>query len=549
MQTLLTDIGFSLLEQGYKIGLDWLGQFARVIIEGVGIVGLGIVVFTLVLKAITLPFDIYQRVKMRKQTLVMRDMKEDLEKLQQQYANDKDMYNTKMMELYKKNGYSMFGACLPMILSLVILIVAFQGFRVYSQYANLDIFVNMAGCYNAAVLENGVVGPNYQDVLEKTVNSPDYVSATGKPADYLFAKPYHFAQEGLEDPEGENYTIEEKERTWTEDGVVYRLYYREVEQTKLDEKGNVVTDGEGEPVMETVRMPYLEVKAENEAYYLYYYYSLDYYNASAKTFSNRVVREEYRVDVERFRAAAKDFEKDAFLKEGEESVSEDVAISRYLAKRGSHSARTWYNANQPSFLWVRNVWFPDVSYSHPIPEYSTFSGQFRSEKVTLQSGEKKSVTAVLDENSYADLTYEFEDEMNAPNGYFILIVLSIGLMVLSQFITMRSQKETNQYQTVDGQGARTQKVMLVMMPLIYAIFAFMYSAAFTIYMTMSSLIALLITLVSNFVLGRVFRKKEEARIRETYGRTLSWMKEDGKKGPKNEKGGKPAKNDKDRRKK
>ena len=26
-------IDFSLLEQGYKIGLDWLGQFARVIIE------------------------------------------------------------------------------------------------------------------------------------------------------------------------------------------------------------------------------------------------------------------------------------------------------------------------------------------------------------------------------------------------------------------------------------------------------------------------------------------------------------------------------------
>ena len=64
-------IDFSLLEQGYKIGLDWLGQFARVIIEGVGIIGLGIIVFTIFLKAITLPFDIYQRVKMRKQTLII----------------------------------------------------------------------------------------------------------------------------------------------------------------------------------------------------------------------------------------------------------------------------------------------------------------------------------------------------------------------------------------------------------------------------------------------------------------------------------------------
>ena len=43
----VSGIDFSLLEQGYKIGLDWLGQFARVIIEGVGIIGLGIIVFTI----------------------------------------------------------------------------------------------------------------------------------------------------------------------------------------------------------------------------------------------------------------------------------------------------------------------------------------------------------------------------------------------------------------------------------------------------------------------------------------------------------------------
>ena len=92
-------------------GLDFLGEFARAIIEGVGILGLGIIVFTLVLKGITLPFDIYQRYKMRKQTLIMKNMKEDLDKLQKQYANDKTTYNMKMQELYKKNGYSMLGAC------------------------------------------------------------------------------------------------------------------------------------------------------------------------------------------------------------------------------------------------------------------------------------------------------------------------------------------------------------------------------------------------------------------------------------------------------
>ena len=237
-------IGITLLEQGYNIGLDWLGQFARAIIEGVGLIGLGIIVFTLVLKAITLPFDIYQRFKMRKQTLIMRDMKDDLEKLQQQYANDKTMYNTKMMELYKKNGYSMFGACLPMILSIVILIVAFQGFNAYSRYANLESFVNMSNEYNAAILEHGVVGPNFAMTIKEQHED------TSK---WLFAKPYRLSFEGKEDDE---YVIDEDDFNENapiiEDGVVYEMFYYTHEEADLNEDGTPKVDANGNAVMKTV---------------------------------------------------------------------------------------------------------------------------------------------------------------------------------------------------------------------------------------------------------------------------------------------------------
>ena len=162
----LNAVGITLLEQGYQIGLDWLGRFVRVIIESVGIVGVGIICFTLILKAITVPFDIYNRVKMRKQTLIMREMQPELEKLQKQYANDKMTYNQKMLELQKKNGYSILGACLPMIISLVIVIVAFSAFRAYSNYANLNIFVQMSSSYNSAILAYGAEGIDYTLQME-----------------------------------------------------------------------------------------------------------------------------------------------------------------------------------------------------------------------------------------------------------------------------------------------------------------------------------------------------------------------------------------------
>ena len=165
---------------GYYKGLNFLGQFARAIIEGVGIVGLGIIVFTLVLKAITLPFDIYQRFKMRKQTLVMRNMKDDLDKLQKQYAGDKQMYNQKMMELQKKNGYSILGACLPMIISLVILIVAFEGFRAYANYANLQTFEVMSEHYNAAILDEYDVDGGRRHIYRTAGGRSDLSASCGR---------------------------------------------------------------------------------------------------------------------------------------------------------------------------------------------------------------------------------------------------------------------------------------------------------------------------------------------------------------------------------
>ncbi len=519
----MTEIGITLLEQGYNIGLDWLGQFARAIIEGVGLVGLGIIVFTLVLKAITLPFDIYQRFKMRKQTLVMRDMKEDLDKLQKQYANDKNMYNTKMMELYKKNGVGMFSACLPAILSIVILIVAFQGFNAYSRYANLESFVNMSNEYNAAILENGVVGPNFAATIQEQHEDT---------SQWLFAKPYRLSHEGVED---DNFVLSfEDGHTMSEDGIVYTMFYHTHEEADLNEDGTPKTDADGNPVMKEVRSHYMRVMPQEETRYIGYIYNLD---AASIREEYEFYKERLLADPEAKAAVDKIVEDSKIVPEGEETAtpkSEDTACTDYVIGIGAEAAKVWYDAHNPSFLWVKNVWYPDVSYNHPIPDYATFKTQLGGAWVDIPRAdgtvESKELGLVLTEPMYNSLTSRLEEEKSAPNGYFILIVLSIGLMILSQWISMRSNKESNQYQTVDGQGVNTQKIMLVMMPIIYAIFAFMYSAAFSIYMTMSSLISLIVTLLTNFILGRIFKKKEEANIRERYGRTLPWMENsDGKK--------------------
>ena len=78
---------FNLLETGipvfgitYDVSLNWIGNLIRSLCGAVGVVGVGIILFSLILKLITLPFDIYQRISMRKQNLQMEANKEKMEK-------------------------------------------------------------------------------------------------------------------------------------------------------------------------------------------------------------------------------------------------------------------------------------------------------------------------------------------------------------------------------------------------------------------------------------------------------------------------------------
>ena len=78
-------------------------------------------------------------------------MRPQLEKLQKQYQNDQQTYNMKMMELYKKNGYSMFGACLPSIITLVFFIIVLNAFNAYSIHQNVTYLYNMNTAFNSVV--------------------------------------------------------------------------------------------------------------------------------------------------------------------------------------------------------------------------------------------------------------------------------------------------------------------------------------------------------------------------------------------------------------
>ena len=89
-------------------------------------------------------------------------------------------------------------------------------------------------------------------------------------------------------------------------------------------------------------------------------------------------------------------------------------------------------------------------------------------------------------------------------------------MLLQQWISMRSNKAVNELSTVDGSGAKTNKWMMIMMPIIYGIFSFFYSASFSLYMITNTVYGIVTMLIINKCVDVWFKKKEERGELDAY---------------------------------
>ena len=448
----LLDSAIPLFTTDIAESLNFLGHIVEWIVTWLPWTGLGIVLFTLILKTITLPLDAYSKISMRKNSLKMEKMRPQLEKLQKQYQNDQQTYNAKMMELYKKNGYSMLGACLPMVVTLVVFMIVLGAFSDYSRYANLDVYREMTVQYNSAI----------------TAHMPDIA-----PENLLS---HSYTAPGEADEEG--YIAYNREEWYGGEGALIEvvldrtLYLQEANLTEkqLDELDWYNTDPEAGPVAQV---------------------------AAQTTWTLTVQTEEVLASTDADIAAAVQA-----VRAQNAGLSEDDTAAEAIRTLGRNAAEKSYRSYNSSFLWIKNIWVPDTSYRHPI-EY---------DDVLESSG--------LSEEAFNEVSYNLSAERSQANGYYILIIISIGSMFLSQFISARSQKAQSELQTADGSGKRTQRTMMIVMPIVFGLFSFFYSAGFSIYMIVSSLYSILSTLIINLIIDRKFQKAEDQEIQEKYNKRI-----------------------------
>ncbi|QUH19351.1 YidC/Oxa1 family membrane protein insertase [Alkaliphilus sp. B6464] len=102
-----------------------LGALLKLIFDLTNNYGLSIILFTVVVKLLTVPLTIKQTKSMRE----LQEIQPKLKKLQEKYKNDKEQLNIKTMELYKEHNISPFGGCLPLLIQFPIIIGLFAALR------------------------------------------------------------------------------------------------------------------------------------------------------------------------------------------------------------------------------------------------------------------------------------------------------------------------------------------------------------------------------------------------------------------------------------
>ncbi len=370
--------------------MNLMGKLVRLMHGWIGNYGWTVVVFTVFLKLLMTPLDIWQRVSSRKMTLKNKQMQPIMQEIDRRYGANTQRANEEKQKLAKKQGVSMFSMCLPMIVSMAIFFIMFAGLREYSTYSSVVNFQNLSGTYFDA-----------------------YYSA-----------------------------VKENDEQFT-------YLNKEISTLLADENG---------------------VSPEITENFLRDNYNKDNVNAYIVAINKLVNNETY-----------KDFDFDKYKNIALDKVSE------------------YYTQHHESWLWLQNVWQPDT-WATIMPAYTDSANGFSAIVNMDEFGTDQGV-AHYEMIRSAILKTGVRGENGAWNGLMLLPILSVALSFLSILLTQKldNNRKKDEPKPAEGsteaQQAASNKFMMFLMPAMMAVFGFMYTGAFAIYMVCNYMLSILSTVI------------------------------------------------------
>ncbi|HHY41699.1 MAG TPA: membrane protein insertase YidC [Thermoanaerobacterales bacterium] len=108
------------LQELMKQLMDWIYTYTNNY-------GVAIILLTVLIKLVLLPFNFMQLRSLKKMQEIAPKQKE----LQQKYKNNPDKLNEEILKLYRENNVNPMGGCLPLLIQFPFIIALFRVFQTY----------------------------------------------------------------------------------------------------------------------------------------------------------------------------------------------------------------------------------------------------------------------------------------------------------------------------------------------------------------------------------------------------------------------------------
>ncbi len=442
---------------------------------GIGFYALRIILLTVCLKLILSPLDFFQRYKMRKNQLITMRLKPQMEKLEKAYGNNPKVLQQKQAELNKREGMSYLASCLPMIVTLVVFMWLWSAMRTNAEYKQFYNYFQIYERYDAAYVQSfGAYG-------EEGSETSWYDAAADRLSldfgdEYIDAFGTEYGTDGRGDKE-----------------TAYAVAYANAEVQASDEFS--------EAYFELFARSYADAYDE----YVATYESGDTLYADAGEYARLIAAETVA---------------DSYCR----IAAQTAAYDYFNGTPGSDYEKDGEHYEYDSFIWIRDIWSPDTPWSSSVAESGS---DFVSRVGTYATDASRSGLSpeLLEKavNSYDVVMAKIlAGDETGVNGFMILPILAVALNIVSQIIMRKQQKKSGQDAQL-GQNKGCMTAMVVIMPLLMAYFAFIYCAAFTLYMVLNSVMSLLINLVTTGITRKMIPisasvTKEGGEFVEKYGR-------------------------------
>ena len=126
--------------QGDFFLTTWFLEAMRWLYENIGSVFFTILISTVVLRGLT----VFSDIKTRKSSMKMQAIQPEIQRLQKKYKDDPQRMNREQQKLMKERGVSMWGSCLPMLITMPLFFCFIAAFRFWGYEMTLRLITEEA---------------------------------------------------------------------------------------------------------------------------------------------------------------------------------------------------------------------------------------------------------------------------------------------------------------------------------------------------------------------------------------------------------------------